>query len=63
MIWMGKPKYSEKSLSHAHFIHHKLMCTGLGLNMDLSGERLETDCLNHGMAAVTVMSVCHWPTD
>jgi hypothetical protein len=38
---MAKPTYSKKTLFQRHFVYHKYIRTGLGLNSRLIGERLD----------------------
>jgi hypothetical protein len=46
----GKPKYSEKNLSHCHFSTTYPTWNGLGLNLTLRSERMATNGLSHGTA-------------
>jgi hypothetical protein len=43
-----KPKYSEKTLSQCHFVHHKSHMDQAGIKPGLRGERPATNRLSHG---------------
>jgi hypothetical protein len=43
----GKPKFSDKNLSHFHFIHYKSHMDWLGIFPGIHGDRPETNRLNN----------------
>jgi len=51
-----KPKYSEKNLSHYHFVSNKYDMPWPGIGPLLCSDRPATDCLSLGMAHISVNS-------
>jgi hypothetical protein len=48
----GKPKYSEKSLSQCHFVHHKSNIDWPGIEPELTRWGPATNRLSHGTSSV-----------
>lgn len=48
----GKLKYSKKNLSRATLFTKTRTCTGLQLNLGLSGDRPVSNLLHHSMALI-----------